>query len=197
MMGPGRAARKSRRRNRTKALPQSYPPMHFYAGKPSTRDGLMFLLVIIIPLSALLGAAAALHFYWAAGGLRPARTPRQLIDTVIGDPRLTRMPPAWLTALVGLALTAAAVLPVIAFPPLWMPLKLSFFDILHAMEVMAAVGFIFIARGIMGYLPFWRRRHSAQPFARYDVWLYSPLCLLLGAAQIGLAFLIVLVLATI
>ena len=153
----------------------------------------MIFIAIAIPISVILGAVAALHFYWAAGGLWPARTPRELIDTVIGDPRLDQMPPAWLTVLVGLALAGTAILPLAIAPPLYgkiLPHGISFNLLLLSFRYEPLVSLVFIARGIIGYLPFWRRRHSAQPFARLDVFLYSPLCLALGLSLFLLVFLI-------
>ena len=49
----------------------------------------MILNSIAIAISAILGAIAALHLYWAAGGLWPGRSPRELIDAVIGPPGAT------------------------------------------------------------------------------------------------------------
>ena len=43
---------------------------------------------------------------------------------------------------------------------------------------------VFIARGIAGYLPAWRRMHSAEPFATLDHRFYAPLCFALGAGFI-------------
>ena len=145
-------------------------------------------------VSAVLGTLAALHLYWAAGGLWPGGSTSKLIDAVIGDPRLDRMPPAWLSALVGLALAAAAILPLSVapvFPNGALSLYFSTVPLLGAMAATLFVALVFLARGIAGYLPFWRRLHPAQPFATLDVFLYSPLCLLLGLALIylDLAFL--------
>lgn len=138
-------------------------------------------------VSAILGALAALHLYWAAGGLWPGGSARKLIDTIIGNPRRDRMPPAWLSALVGLALAAAAILPlsvVPVFPDGALSHYFSTAPLLGAMAATLFVALVFLARGIAGYLPFWRRLHPAQPFATLDALFYSPLCLLLGLAHI-------------
>jgi hypothetical protein len=37
---------------------------------------------------------------------------------------------------------------------------------------------------IAGYVPAWRRLHSAEPFATFDRRVYAPLCLALGAGFI-------------
>jgi hypothetical protein len=147
---------------------------------------MVFLFYAIdIAASATLAFIAALHLYWAAGGLWPARSQRQLIDTVIGDPHRDRMPPAWITALVGFALAGAAMLPLMITSVFWsvycllnLPPNLR----LGAFIATFLAGLGFLARGIIGYLPFWRRLHTAEPFASLDVRLYSPLCLALGLA---------------
>jgi Protein of unknown function (DUF3995) len=151
----------------------------------------MILLVLAVPLALILVSAAALHFYWAAGGLWPGRSPRELIDTVIGDPRLDRMPPAWAGALVGLALAGTALIPLVLALPLWgkfLPDALTFRLFLWSLSYTPLVALVFIARGVAGYLPFWRRRLPAQPFARLDMFLYSPLCLFLGLGLLLLDF---------
>ena len=99
----------------TPASPQSRPKVPVRCMKPRTVR-LMILNLIAVAMSAILAAVAALHLYWAAGGLWPGRTPRELIDTVIGNPRRNEMPPAWLSALVGIALAATAMLPLIIAP---------------------------------------------------------------------------------
>ena len=153
----------------------------------------MILLAIALPASLILAAIAALHFYWAAGGLWPGRSPRELIDTVVGDPRLDAMPPAWASALVGLALAGTAIMPLALAPALWgkiLPDGISFGLFWLSFRCAPLVALVFLARGLTGYLPFWRRRLRAQPFARLDVFLYSPLCLVLGLALLFLDFVI-------
>jgi Protein of unknown function (DUF3995) len=154
---------------------------------------LMILNLIAVAMSAILAAVAALHLYWAAGGLWPGRTPRELIDTVIGNPRRNEMPPAWLSALVGIALAATAMLPLIIAPLFWsvfLAFSSSILVLWGAMSAGFFAALVFFGRGIAGYLPFWRRLHPAQPFATLDALLYSPLCLLLGAAFIFIDFII-------
>ncbi|TIX64206.1 MAG: DUF3995 domain-containing protein, partial [Mesorhizobium sp.] len=48
------------------------------------------------------------------------------------------------------------------------------------------IALVFLARGIAGFTPWWRRLAPEQPFARLDVNYYSPLCLVVG---LGFAFL--------
>ncbi len=162
---------------------------------------MVFLFYAIdIAASATLAAIAALHLYWAAGGLWPARSARQLIDTVIGNPRRDKMPPAWITAIAGIALAGTALLPLAIAPVSWSliyTLNLPLSVLGGSFGATFLAGLAFLARGIVGYLPFWRRLHPAEPFASLDVRLYSPLCLVLGLAFLLLDFVAVLVLATI
>lgn len=58
-------------------------------------------------LFCTLSLIAVIHVYWAMGGLWPAQTVEGLIHTVIGDPRFERMPPAWMTIAVAIALLTA------------------------------------------------------------------------------------------
>jgi hypothetical protein len=138
---------------------------------------------IAITLAVIIGAVAALHAYWAMGGLWPGRTERELIDTVIGNPHRTRMPPAWITTLVAMALAALALLALGLAPVFW-KIYLSIDLFLFTAYLFPFAGLVFLVRGIIGYLPFWRRIHPAKPFATYDLLVYSPLCLLLGAVLI-------------
>lgn len=132
-------------------------------------------------LSVTLAAIALLHAYWGCGGLWPARSEAELIATVIGDGR-RRMPGRALTFCVALAIAGAA---------LWSQLLVTRDRTpLPAWPFLAggvALAFVFLARGAAGYLTFWRRAHAAEPFARLDRRLYSPLCLVIGA---GFAYLV-------
>ncbi len=51
-----------------------------------------------------------------------------------------------------------------------------------------ALAFVFLGRGVAGYAPPWRARHSAEPFAIWDRLVYSPLCLALGAGFVLLVW---------
>ena len=47
---------------------------------------------------------------------------------------------------------------------------------------MALAALIFVVRGVVGYVPVWRRTMSGEPFATLDVRYYSPLCLAIGVS---------------
>jgi Protein of unknown function (DUF3995) len=141
------------------------------------------MTVVALLLTAVIAAIAVIHAYWAAGGLWPGNTEQELANTVVGIPRLTRMPPSWLTAFAAVVFAGLA-----AWPFVLAPIAVRIITPALPIAATLAVAAVFLGRGVTGYLPAWRRRHSAQPFATYDRLFYSPLCLVLGAGFAALAF---------
>jgi hypothetical protein len=138
---------------------------------------------IALLLTLIVGAIALLHFYWAAGGLWPGRTPKELAYIVVGNPRIAGMPPPWLSALVATLIAGAA-----AWPLLLAPVVSH-----HLAPSLAAAGSfglaaLFLLRGAAGYTAAMAKRHSAEPFASYNRKFYSPLCLVLGVGYLIFAF---------
>jgi hypothetical protein len=127
-------------------------------------------------LSAALIVIAALHAYWGLGGTWPKRTAAELARTVVGNGR-TRMPPPWS------CFTVAALLLVVAAWP-WAMLEEPHSQPVLVVGIVAAA--IFFVRGMAGYSPRWRQRFSAEPFATWDMRLYSPLCMALATAIVAL-----------
>ncbi len=131
-----------------------------------------------------LGLIALLHVYWALGGYWPGTTEQSLINTVIGDPGLSSMPPAALTLGVAFLVFAAGVV----------ALSVSGIALtrLYSLSRIAALVLIlvFTARGTMGLISDigLLQFPMTEPFRTYDLWLYSPLCLLLGAGFALLVF---------
>lgn len=131
---------------------------------------------VAIALALLLTVIAGLHAYWGRGGLWPATNEQELIATVIGNAGARRMPSPGLCLLVALAIAVTAIWPLLlahmagaaTLRPL---LKFGGFAIMA----------VFLLRGVVGFLPAWRRLHSREPFASYDRRYYSPLCLLIAA----------------
>ncbi len=132
------------------------------------------------PLSVLifitLAAIAALHAYWGFGGVWPAATELDLINTVVGMPGMTEMFGIGLTLIVAGLIFAGGVVALLAsgvinIGPTW-------FARLGA----GVLTFVFLARGAMGYITPLLGVESTQPFASYDLLYYSPLCLILGVA---------------
>lgn len=130
-----------------------------------------------------LGSIAGLHIYWGFGGLWPGADLQSLIDTVVGDPRMTQMPSKSVTlAVAGLIFASGLFALAGRVPASWLVRG----SIKTAIGVIAV---IFVARGISGYaLPEAIRSRMSEPFATYDQLYYSPLCLVLGAAFIVLFF---------
>jgi hypothetical protein len=127
-------------------------------------------------LTAVLIAIAALHAYWGTGGLWPEKTAADLARAVVGDGR-TRMPPPWSCFAVAVVLLVAAALP-------WALLAEP-----HSQPVLVVgivVAAIFFMRGMAGYSPRWRQRFTAEPFATWDIRLYSPLCMLIATGFMAL-----------
>lgn len=130
-----------------------------------------------------LSLIAALHVYWGFGGLWPADDVRSLIDTVVGDPRMTQMPSTALTLVVAALIFASGVFALAA------QARASRIVRLFVKAAVATIALVFVGRGVSGYaLPEDIRARLSEPFATYDQLFYSPLCLVLGAAFVALFF---------
>jgi len=121
-------------------------------------------------------AIAALHAYWALGGFWPGRDEESLARVVVGGPPGMRFPgraATWAVVAV-LAGGAAVVLAAAGILPVPAPRGL----VRGAAFLGAAV---LLLRGIEGFLDVRLRPDTASsPFARLNVILYSPLCLVLA-----------------
>ena len=133
-------------------------------------------MTLIAPaMSVILGLLALLHIYWGFGGFWPGTDGITLARTVAGFKGIEKPPAAAACFAVALVLLVAAVWPLLLAAefgsdlPGWLP-------------VLGGLAFalVFTGRGIIGYLPGWRRRAPELPFARFDQLYYSPLCLALG-----------------
>lgn len=135
--------------------------------------------LLAVVLWAVLAAIAVLHAAWGLGSHWPCASEESLVATAGGTPGAKRMYPssacftvaAMLTGVSAWPLFAAGLLPT-AWPG-WLTLLAG-----------GAIAAVFIARGIAGYVPAWRRLHSAEPFATLDRRVYAPLCFALGAGFI-------------
>ncbi len=135
-----------------------------------------------ILLFAVLTVIAALHAYWALGGLWPAKSEAELIRTVIGQKNFVRMPPAWMTFVVsGLVMTAAFIgLSASGALPIGWPWLAR----LGAL----GVALVMLARGAVTYVLPDANHALLEPFATLNYRYYSPLCLALGVGFLCLAF---------
>jgi hypothetical protein len=130
----------------------------------------------IVPglLFAVLTAAASLHLYWARGGLWPGQDEDGLIAIVVGDATFDHMPPPGLTRIVAGGLILAACTAI--------ALAFEVNALVDTVLAYVGAGFaaVFLLRGLIGYLPAWRRGHAVEPFATLDRLIYSPACILIG-----------------
>jgi hypothetical protein len=116
------------------------------------------------------------HFFWSLGSTWPIKNETLLAQTVVGTPGVTRMPPRFASLFVSLATLAFGIV------ALALADHTSGGILLTLLGVVLAI--VFIARGIIGYTPFWRTRFPTEPFATLDRKNYSPLCLWIGAGYI-------------
>ena len=133
------------------------------------------MTTINILLSGVTLAIALIHILWAIGYWWPIRTEELLVRTVVGFKGATRMPGPIPCALVAVALIFAA-----SFP--WFP-----HGALRSIGLWISAA-VFLIRGLLTYTPFWRNMTPQKPYATLDRTYYGPLCLLLGASYVILAF---------
>ena len=131
-------------------------------------------LALSLSLFTLLIVMAGLCAVWAQGAHWPFASAPALASWVVGDAKATGMPPPQQMRLIALALVLGA-----------LTLLALGFDLtgpLNQIAAWAGAGFcgLFAIRGIIGFLPFWRRRYGGQPFATIDGLIYSPGCILIA-----------------
>ena len=132
-------------------------------------------------LAGILAIISGLHAYWGFGGLWPAASERELIDTVIGLGQLQSMPPLLPTLVIAAALMGAGVVAlfasgIVSVGPRWL-----------ARLAGAAAALAFLWRGVAGYYFDQWAWEPVEPFASLNLWFYSPLCLVIGAGFAVLA----------
>ena len=96
---------------------------------------------------------------------------------------MTQMPSTTLTLIVAALILASG------FFALGANAKAPKLVRLFIKATISTIALVFVARGVSGYaLPEQFRARLSEPFATYDQVLYSPLCLVLGAAFVALFF---------
>jgi hypothetical protein len=136
---------------------------------------------LAIALWAVLVAIAVLHASWGLGSHWPCESEEALVRSAVGRRGARRMPPPSACVIVAARLAGVSVWPLLAvgvIPSAWS-------GWLSELEG-AGIAAVFIGRGIAGYVPAWRRMHSAEPFVTLDRRVYSPLCLVLGAGFVAI-----------
>ncbi|WP_425250890.1 DUF3995 domain-containing protein [Geothrix mesophila] len=124
-------------------------------------------------LASTLLFLAGLHIYWAAGG---SWGKRNAVPETNGKPAF--IPSRLSTIAVALALAIAAGVAILRGYFL-----LSSFPGSPAHWASIAIGLVFLLRAIGEFrLIGFFKRDRATSFARWDTWLFSPLCLLIALA---------------
>lgn len=138
------------------------------------------MLLIAVATAAILLALSVLHLLWALQVWWPIRDEVQLARAVAGFPGISQMPPPLACFFVAGAL---GVLAVSAMADVFAPAPPML-----AWLATAGGALVFLARGAVGFTPYWARATPEQPFRTLDRRYYSPLCLGLGALQALLVF---------
>jgi len=133
------------------------------------------MIVLAFALAFVLLLITTLHVYWGIGGIWPGKDAASCAHGVIGFRGVDEMPTPF---------TCFAVAACLGLATLW-PLALegvfaSPFPKAGLAATSLLIALVFLARGIAGFTPWWRRLAPQQPFARLDLRYYSPLCLLIG-----------------
>lgn len=126
------------------------------------------MTILISSLIAVLGAVAVVHALWGAGFWFPLRKEEKLVRAVVGAKDATRMPGPIPCGMVSGALVAVII--ALTAPPSTPR------DIL-----LGAAAVVLILRGLLAWVPIWRRMTPREPFATLDRYAYGPLCCILGA----------------
>jgi Protein of unknown function (DUF3995) len=133
------------------------------------------MIVLALALSLVLLLITALHVYWGIGGIWPGRDAASCARAVIGFRGVDEMPAPFASFAVAACLGLATLWPMALEGVFATPFPKAG---LAATALLIAL--VFLGRGSAGFTPWWRRLAPEQPFARFDVSYYSPLCLLIG-----------------
>ncbi|ODT79255.1 MAG: hypothetical protein ABS76_20560 [Pelagibacterium sp. SCN 64-44] len=125
-------------------------------------------------------AVSIAHLLWAFGRTWPIRNEKLLAQTVVGTAGIERMPPRWASFGVSVFTFAAGIF----------ALSLADHDSGGEMLTLAGAGLalLFLARGIVGYTPWWASITPEPNFRLNDRRVYSPLCLFLGLGFLVLLY---------
>lgn len=117
-------------------------------------------------------AVSTAHLMWSFGRTWPIRNEKLLAQTVVGFKDIERMPPRLASLAVAVATFAAGCF----------ALALADHDSggwpLNLVGLLLAA--VFLARGIVGFTPWWATVTPEPNFRLNDRRVYSPLCLFLG-----------------
>ncbi|QAX84680.1 DUF3995 domain-containing protein [Pseudomonas sp. DTU12.3] len=143
-------------------------------------------LVLAQWLVTIFAVIALMHVYWALGGQWAAAVvvPQIPVDGFVATVRPAFKPSGWLTLVVAAALLVIAAL--VCMRVGWgMP------AVNHkALQwVISAIALMMFARSIgdSNLVGFFKEVKGSR-FARLDTWVYSPLCAILGAGLLAVAW---------
>ena len=128
------------------------------------------MTILVSSLIAIIGAVAAIHIMWGIGFWFPIRDEERLVRAVVGAKDATRMPGPIPCGMVS----ASLIVVMFALPA---P---------HALvrDIVLGLATLLLAlRGVLAWVPMWRRMTPQEPFASLDRYAYGPLCL---AISIGI-----------
>jgi len=142
-------------------------------------------LLLARSLVAMFAAISLIHLYWALGGRWAALAVVPQVPVRQGDAlRPAFDPSGWLTLLVALALLLIAALVCLRGGLLAPPVTH------RALQwVISAIALLMFARAIgesnlVGFF----KEFKGSTFAKLDTWVYSPLCVVLGAGLLAVAW---------
>lgn len=142
-------------------------------------------LLVARTLVAVFATISLLHLYWALGGRWAALAVVPQIPVRQGESSRPAFDPSgWLTLLVALSLLLIAVLVSLRVGLLAPPVTH------RALQwLISAIALLMFARAIgesnlVGFF----KEVKGSTFARLDTWVYSPLCVVLGAGLLTVAW---------
>jgi hypothetical protein len=163
----------------TKTFKEVHPAATFYAGR------LNMSLIIAQWMAAIFLLISLIHLYWAAGGKlgSEAAVPR-VPGEGGGESRPAFKPSGFATLLVAVGLLLIAML-VCLRVGLYLP-RVHHWSL---QWVISAIAMLMFARAIgdSNLLGFFKQVKDSR-FARLDTWAYSPLCVVLGAGLLAVAW---------
>ena len=133
------------------------------------------MILLAFALSFVLLVITTLHVYWGIDGIWPGRDGASCAHAVVGFRGVDEMPTPFASFAVAACLTLATLWPMALEGVFASP-----FPKIGLAATSLLIALVFLARGIAGFTPWWRRLTPEQPFARLDIRYYSPLCLALG-----------------
>ncbi|MBC7841148.1 MAG: DUF3995 domain-containing protein [Gemmatimonadaceae bacterium] len=136
-------------------------------------------LVLAVLLTTVLLGLALLHVYWAIAGVNAGTA----IPTRADGTRIMRPGRLASLAVAGALAIAAALVAGRG----WLTVPLVPMRVFHVGTMGVAAVFALRAIGDFRYVGLFKRVRGT-PFARWDTWLFTPLCALLAATAFAIAF---------